>query len=219
MIGTTVSISQQYLLAGKAKSKLLKCASTEKNKDYDLRILVGHANLLDRLMDNIDSFTYAQRQEEGGSLEYFSSDDEEEEDEEEDFDPEDELHLQESFSDSSSSSESEGEEEEEEEEEETHIESPVGYYGSTPRYSQSVQFASPWEDGSGQREYVPLKLGSPGRYTNTGFGDEQEDYEDDEDDDDDDEESEDELSTDGSDLEQDLSMMPMVLKTDMPISV
>lgn len=210
MIGTTVSISQQYLLAGKAKSKLLKCASTEKNKDYDLRILVGHANLLDRLMDNIDSFTYSQRQE-SGAVEYVSSDDEEdEEEEEEDSDREDELHAQESLSDESSGTESE--EEEEEEEDEKRVESPVGYYGSTPRHSQSVHFATIWEEESEQRGYVPLKLGCPDSYSNTGLSDEHGDYEDDE-------ESEDEVSTDGSDVEQDLSMMPMVIKTDMPISV
>lgn len=211
MIGTTVSISQQYLLAGKARSKLLKCASTEKNKDYDLRILVGHANLLDRLMDNIDSFTYAQRREENGSLEYFSSDDEEEEDDEEGQDnsgQESDLRGQGSFSEDSSSSESEGEGEEEE----ALVESPVGYYGCMPHYSQSADFSSAWEKESSQQEYIPLKLGSPGRYTSTGMGGEQGDYNDGG-------ESEDDRSANESDEEQDLSLVPMFLKADMPISV
>ncbi|SCW03727.1 LAFE_0G16886g1_1 [Lachancea fermentati] len=49
------SISQQYVLANRARSKLLTCAAAGKKKDFDLRVLVGHANLLDRVMESIQS--------------------------------------------------------------------------------------------------------------------------------------------------------------------
>lgn len=208
MIGTTISISKQYLLAGRARSKLLQCASTEKNKDYDLRILVGHANLLDRLMDNIDSFTYNQRQQENGSLQYMSSDD--------DFDEEEyELHRQDSFSDSEGSISSDSEEEDDDEDEVgIPLECPVGYYGSTPSFSKSDHFVdSAWEEESSERGYVPLKLGSPTRYNNMGEEEEESDGGSEE------EEDEEGLSTDENDTEQDLSMMPIILRKDMPISV
>ncbi|QLG71451.1 hypothetical protein HG535_0B04930 [Zygotorulaspora mrakii] len=55
-MSATVSISQQYLLASKARAKLMRCAATDSNKDYNLRVLVGHANLLDRVMESVDSY-------------------------------------------------------------------------------------------------------------------------------------------------------------------
>lgn len=70
------SLGQQYLLASKARGKLERCARCEKNKDYDLRVLVGHANLLDSLISSIDRHRgkAAQRAEQS-SVEYISSDD------------------------------------------------------------------------------------------------------------------------------------------------
>ncbi|SCU81026.1 LAMI_0B04522g1_1 [Lachancea mirantina] len=47
------SISQQYILANRARSKLLACAATGKNREFELRVLVGHANLLDRVVESI----------------------------------------------------------------------------------------------------------------------------------------------------------------------
>ncbi|SCU92997.1 LADA_0G00782g1_1 [Lachancea dasiensis] len=44
-----LSVSQRYVLADMAQRKLLGCALNKQNTDLDLRILVGHANLLDRL--------------------------------------------------------------------------------------------------------------------------------------------------------------------------
>ncbi|AQZ15549.1 ECM13 (YBL043W) and YJR115W [Zygosaccharomyces parabailii] len=166
MIGTTVTVSQQYLLASKVRSKLLKCASTEKNKDYDLRILVGHANLLDKLMDSIDTFTQAQRQD-TSAVSYLSSDEEE-----------DEAVARERGQELSEESGSESEEDEEDEV----ADSFAVFYGSTPRYAQSEHFSTIWEEEE-QAGYVPLRLSQKEEY--------------------DDEESED------SDMEQDLSMMPI----------
>ncbi|SCU77624.1 LAME_0A01728g1_1 [Lachancea meyersii CBS 8951] len=40
---------ERYLLAEKARNKLIRCAHSGKGGDLNLRILVGHANLLDRL--------------------------------------------------------------------------------------------------------------------------------------------------------------------------
>lgn len=197
MIGTTVSVSQQYLLASKARSKLLQCASTGKNKDYDLRILVGHANLLDKLMNSIDSFTYSQKQE-NENAEYVSSDDEDDDEEEEDGDG----GYGDDYEYSGSESESDSDPEEE-----TIVDPPiVEHYGCTPRYSQSVCFPTIWEEKS-DKGYVPLKLRSPGGYSNESpKGDESE-------------EEDDQESTDGSDVEQDLSMMKMTMGTDITISV
>ncbi|EDO18814.1 hypothetical protein Kpol_1028p90 [Vanderwaltozyma polyspora DSM 70294] len=46
-----------YLLINKVHSKLMSCTQRRKKqkKDFDLRVLVGHANLLDRLMDEYES--------------------------------------------------------------------------------------------------------------------------------------------------------------------
>ncbi|CEP61272.1 Ecm13p LALA0_S02e10660g [Lachancea lanzarotensis] len=40
---------ERALLTQQARSKLIRCAHSDKNTDLNLRILVGHANLLDRL--------------------------------------------------------------------------------------------------------------------------------------------------------------------------
>ncbi|KAL3237160.1 uncharacterized protein RNJ42_01447 [Nakaseomyces bracarensis] len=46
-----VSIPQQMLLVNKARTKLIQCAMVkEQNRDYDLRQMVAHANLLDNLL-------------------------------------------------------------------------------------------------------------------------------------------------------------------------
>lgn len=46
-----VSIPQQMLLLNKARSKLMQCAMVkDQNRDYDLRQMVAHANLLDNLL-------------------------------------------------------------------------------------------------------------------------------------------------------------------------
>lgn len=53
---TTPSIEDQYFLASKVRSKLAKCVSvTNRNKDYNLRVLVGHANLLDKITENVEA--------------------------------------------------------------------------------------------------------------------------------------------------------------------
>ncbi|CUS24776.1 LAQU0S19e01376g1_1 [Lachancea quebecensis] len=44
-----MSVSRQCLLAQKVRQKLIRCASPGRDTDIDLRLLVGHANLLDRL--------------------------------------------------------------------------------------------------------------------------------------------------------------------------
>ncbi|CCH58177.1 hypothetical protein TBLA_0A03790 [Henningerozyma blattae CBS 6284] len=54
----TPSVHECHELACIARSKLIECAHTnDKNKDFDLRRLVGHANLLDRVMDTIDNYS------------------------------------------------------------------------------------------------------------------------------------------------------------------
>lgn len=50
----TYTIPQQCSLAKRARDKLIKAAEESKYKELDLRILVGHANFLDCIMDNID---------------------------------------------------------------------------------------------------------------------------------------------------------------------
>ncbi|CAI4248167.1 CQS_1a_G0001520.mRNA.1.CDS.1 [Saccharomyces cerevisiae] len=60
MNSTTPSIQDQYILASKVRSKLAKCVSvTTKNKDYNLRVLVGHANLLDKITENVETHNAA----------------------------------------------------------------------------------------------------------------------------------------------------------------
>ncbi|SCU78988.1 LADA_0A09054g1_1 [Lachancea dasiensis] len=59
------TVTERYALASQARTKLLRCASQSKKSDLDLRVLVGHANLLDKVMETL--------QEEDGSGE---SDDE-----------------------------------------------------------------------------------------------------------------------------------------------
>lgn len=74
------SVSQQYVLASKARSKLMKCANAGRNKDFDLRVLVGHANMLDRLMENIDKFNGKDCAAAGSyGVEYISSDEDSDE--------------------------------------------------------------------------------------------------------------------------------------------
>lgn len=53
---TIMSLSQQYILASRAKRKLLSAANQSGGKDHELRVLVGHANLLDRLSESISKF-------------------------------------------------------------------------------------------------------------------------------------------------------------------
>ncbi|EHN03759.1 Ecm13p [Saccharomyces cerevisiae x Saccharomyces kudriavzevii VIN7] len=56
MNSTYPSIEDQYVLAGKARSKLAKCIDVNsRNKDYNLRVLVGHANLLDKITENVEA--------------------------------------------------------------------------------------------------------------------------------------------------------------------
>lgn len=197
---SSVPVSQQYLLASKVRTKLLRCANAEKNKDYNLRILVGHANLLDKLMDNIDKFNYKSRESsESFQLEYISSDDDSE-DEERDY---------------SSESSSEEEEEEEDEEDQQKFE----YEPYTPRQSQSAKFPTIWEDedqSNRAKQYTPLnligsRLHSPTVPMVTITIDqclEERDY----DDEDFESESEDNENEKEKEMEQDLSMMPMILK-------
>ncbi|CAI4037200.1 hypothetical protein SMKI_02G0670 [Saccharomyces mikatae IFO 1815] len=60
MKSTTPSIEDQYVLASMARSKLAKCVSvTTRNKDYNLRVLVGHANLLDKITENVEAHNAA----------------------------------------------------------------------------------------------------------------------------------------------------------------
>ncbi|SCU79794.1 LAME_0B00386g1_1 [Lachancea meyersii CBS 8951] len=55
MLGFTqcTNTTERYALASKARSKLLSCAAQSKKKELNLRVLVGHANLLDRVMETI----------------------------------------------------------------------------------------------------------------------------------------------------------------------
>ncbi|SCU84125.1 LANO_0C00496g1_1 [Lachancea nothofagi CBS 11611] len=45
--------TQRYALASQARTKLLSCAAQSKNTELNLRVLVGHANLLDRVMGTL----------------------------------------------------------------------------------------------------------------------------------------------------------------------
>lgn len=103
------TLGQQYLLASKARGKLERCAQCGKNKDYYLRVLVGHANLLDRLLSGIDKYRgkAAQRAEEC-SVEYISSED--------DFDEQCREFPSSSSASDSSSSDYESDEEDESDE-------------------------------------------------------------------------------------------------------
>ncbi|CUS20861.1 LAQU0S01e16270g1_1 [Lachancea quebecensis] len=51
----TLSVTQRYTLASRARSKMMRCASQGKSQDLNLRVLVGHANLLDRVMESLHS--------------------------------------------------------------------------------------------------------------------------------------------------------------------
>ncbi|SCU82321.1 LAFA_0C10506g1_1 [Lachancea sp. 'fantastica'] len=55
MIGYTqhTTTTERYALASKARTKLLNCAAQSSKKDLNLRLLVGHANLLDRVMESL----------------------------------------------------------------------------------------------------------------------------------------------------------------------
>ncbi|KOH00799.1 Ecm13p [Saccharomyces eubayanus] len=54
------AIEDQYALASTARSKLARCVSaTTRNKDYNLRVLVGHANLLDKITANVEAHNAA----------------------------------------------------------------------------------------------------------------------------------------------------------------
>ncbi|EDO18399.1 hypothetical protein Kpol_1013p74 [Vanderwaltozyma polyspora DSM 70294] len=54
---TMTDIAEQCKLASKVRCKLNECGNPSsgngRKKSFDLRVLVGHANLLDRVMDNI----------------------------------------------------------------------------------------------------------------------------------------------------------------------
>ncbi|CAI4045309.1 hypothetical protein SUVZ_10G2970 [Saccharomyces uvarum] len=51
-----ITIPQQYLYISKIRSKLSQCALAKRHhRDLDLRKMVGHANLLDRVLDEIDA--------------------------------------------------------------------------------------------------------------------------------------------------------------------
>ncbi|CAI4056130.1 hypothetical protein SUVZ_02G0710 [Saccharomyces uvarum] len=54
------AIEDQYALASTARSKLARCVNvTTRNKDYNLRVLVGHANLLDKITANVEAHNAA----------------------------------------------------------------------------------------------------------------------------------------------------------------
>ncbi|CAI4044005.1 hypothetical protein SKDZ_10G3110 [Saccharomyces kudriavzevii ZP591] len=51
-----MTIPQQYLYISKIRSKLSECAlARHHHRELDLRKMVGHANLLDRILDEIDA--------------------------------------------------------------------------------------------------------------------------------------------------------------------
>ncbi|KAH7590236.1 hypothetical protein J7295_00622 [Nakaseomyces glabratus] len=57
-----VSIPQQILLANRARTKLMDCAMVkEHNKDYDLRRMVAHANMLDSLLRDVPTSAQPQQ--------------------------------------------------------------------------------------------------------------------------------------------------------------
>ncbi|CCH61808.1 hypothetical protein TBLA_0F02690 [Henningerozyma blattae CBS 6284] len=83
----TLSMPQQFILASKARSKLIQAAEDSKYKEFDLRVLVGHANFLDKIMDNIDRFRESQSIETSQSLiDQEEDSDEEDIDSDEDYD-------------------------------------------------------------------------------------------------------------------------------------
>ncbi|CAD6633032.1 XXYS1_4_G0011200.mRNA.1.CDS.1 [Saccharomyces cerevisiae] len=50
-----MTIPQQYLYISKIRSKLSQCAlARHHHRELDLRKMVGHANMLDRILDEID---------------------------------------------------------------------------------------------------------------------------------------------------------------------
>lgn len=115
-MATILSLSQQYMLASRAKGKLLAAANKNSGRDHDLRILVGHANLLDRLSSSVAKFDdivfrsssndYHYNEEEADDDEYSDSDSDEEQ---EDFDnaPPKYQHIHHSYVSSDSGSDSE----------------------------------------------------------------------------------------------------------------
>lgn len=60
----SLSLQDQYSLASKARTKLMRCAkdAQKANKEYNLRVLVGHANLLDRITENVERMNLIKRQ-------------------------------------------------------------------------------------------------------------------------------------------------------------
>ncbi|CAI4034513.1 hypothetical protein SMKI_10G3060 [Saccharomyces mikatae IFO 1815] len=50
-----MTIPQQYLYISKIRSKLSQCAlARHHHRELDLRKMVGHANLLDKILDEMD---------------------------------------------------------------------------------------------------------------------------------------------------------------------
>lgn len=49
-------LHDQYALASRARTKLLRCAKDAQraNKEYNLRVLVGHANMLDKITESVE---------------------------------------------------------------------------------------------------------------------------------------------------------------------
>ena len=83
---TTMSMSQTFRLAHQARGKLSYEASQQ---DHDLRLLVGHANLLDQLMLHLASSEHQQQQwiEDSAHQNSYIDDREEDAADEEDQDP------------------------------------------------------------------------------------------------------------------------------------
>lgn len=57
-------LQDQYALASKARTKLMRCAKDAQraNREYNLRVLVGHANLLDKITENVERINLLKRQ-------------------------------------------------------------------------------------------------------------------------------------------------------------
>lgn len=58
----TATLQRHTALAERVRAKLAACAHTGQRSGYDLRRMVGHANMLDDILDDIDRMTFLHKQ-------------------------------------------------------------------------------------------------------------------------------------------------------------
>lgn len=58
----TATLQRHTALAERVRAKLAACAHTGQRSGYDLRRMVGHANMLDDILDDIDRMTLLHKQ-------------------------------------------------------------------------------------------------------------------------------------------------------------